>query len=94
MANRAGLGLLSCSAGLLLMAVAPAAAKDSRTLWLCSENGCVQVDRAAFGFADINAVMAPKIHRTPATVQPVSASAKRVPVDQLIDMSLVTGVFQ
>ena len=87
---------MSCSAALLLLllAITPAAAKDSRTLWLCSESGCVQVDRAAFGLDDSNAVVAPKIHRTPATVQPVSASAKLVPFDQLIDMSLVTGVFQ
>jgi hypothetical protein len=93
MTNRARLVQVSCAAVLLLLAVTPAVAKGGRTLWLCSEDGCVQVDRTAAGLVEVMPVIVPVIHR-PAVIKPVAASAKRVPADQLIDMSLVTGVFQ
>ena len=94
MANRVGLVQLSCAAVLLLMAAAPAVAKDGRTLWLCGETGCVQVESSALNLIEASAVVVPKIHRTQTTIHPVAASSKPVPIEQLIDMSLVTGVFQ
>ncbi len=94
MANRMGLVQWSCSAVVLVMAIAPAFAKDSRTLWLCGEAGCVQVERPAMDLIEASAVVVPKIHRATTMIHPVAASPKSVPIEQLIDMSLVTGVFQ
>lgn len=94
MSNRVGLVQLSCAAVVLLMAAAPAFAKDGRTLWLCGETGCVQVERSALDLIEASAVVVPKIHRAPNMIHPVAASSKAVPIEQLIDMSLVTGVFQ
>lgn len=93
MANGTKLLGWSCLAMVLLLVVTPAVAKDGRTLWLCGETGCVQVERPALDLIEAKAVVVPTIHRPVTLMRPVAAT-RPVPVEQIIDMSLVTGVFQ
>ncbi len=94
MANRAKLLQWTCSAVVLVMLVTPAMAKDGRTLWLCGETRCVLVERPAMDLIEAKAVVVPTIHRSVPMMPHGEAAARRIPVEQLIDMSLVTGVFQ
>lgn len=84
----------SCAAAVLLMAVTPAGAKDGRTLWLCDETGCVQVKQVPADLFATATVVVPQSHRAAAAIKPIAISSKPVPIDQLIDLSLWTGVFQ
>ncbi len=78
----------------LVLVAAPAFANDGRTYWECTKAGCIQI--AAPTAQAVRALPA-KITASvlPASVHPVAGAVKKaVPVDTLIDLSLVTGVFQ
>lgn len=78
----------------LILAAAPAFANDGRTYWECTKAGCIQI--AAPSAKAVRALPA-KVTASvlPVSAYPVAGAVKKaVPVETLIDLSLVTGVFQ
>ena len=80
---------------LLLLAAVPAQASDGKTFWVCDDvRGCVQIEQPASAPLMTPAVKPLKVPRAVHVVPVVAPVKKPIPLETLIEMSLVTGVFQ
>lgn len=80
-------------AALIGLTAAPVYATEGRTYWACTKFGCVQIAAPSTVAAPATPAKMPAALR-PVAAQPRIAAKKPVPLETLIDLSLVTGVFQ